>query len=87
MDLTVRYGYRLNEQSISVGIGVLDDPKTDDSTNLYGNKPKRRCVVGAIQESPENERYKRTSTPINRGDVQAKPSPEGEGGKRADLGR
>ena len=31
--------YRLTQP---VGIGVLDDPKTDDSTNLYGNKPRRR---------------------------------------------
>ena len=26
----------------------------------HGNKPKRRCVVGAIHESPENERYNQT---------------------------
>ena len=41
----------------AVGIGVLDDPRINGTNKRYLNKPKRRYVVGAIHESPENERY------------------------------
>jgi hypothetical protein len=78
---------------VKIGLRILQRiVREADPYKKHPNRSPRQqteetiYIVGAIQESPENERYKRTSTPINRGDGQAKPSPEGEGGKRADLG-